>query len=1029
MEIFRTENFFVLLCGESSLWIDKKSGELSIKPAWELANGQDPECLGIFFGFIGRIQCPVIEDYILLVRESVCVGELPSGHAVHKIKSIAMFNPTVDFYQDLNLKPCSKHHRIAYMQEQNIANSAISKTWTSLKTATTNIKTSAQSSTPLQFPNQNRKEAREREKYKRRIKEELHRIFTDTDSFYFCPAGGDITNSTYRQYLFSEKDSENYESNLLDYVDERFFWNQHMLQDIINIDSPLAKVWIMPIIQGYVEIKQCKTFFKENQKHEVFTISLISRRSRHRVGTRYKRRGLDEHGHCANYVETEQILQYKSHVVSFVQIRGSIPLFWSQQGYKYRPPPQLHKSYEENQVAFEKHLSEEIEMYGPVAIVNLVERTGKEAVVGDEYAEHICSFDNEKITYITFDLHYYCRGMKFENVSLLIDEIQDEISRMNYTWVDNQGLISKQNGTFRVNCIDCLDRTNVVQTAIAREVMMSQLIKLGLMSPEAPYNLLSITQQMWANNGDVISKQYAGTNALKGDITRTGNRKISGLMKDGMNSANRYYLNRFKDTTRQAALDIMLGNNIEEHINQQSNSSEDDEEDSPDSPINEEEHLLTIERIKQVIEDVKKLLIEDPCSVIASWALLNADYQNIHETSHSAEIDTILVLTRASCFLADYDGELDKVTKFQEIPLKNLKLLEIIVWNNPTSPSNSSGHMQKLSPSKNSQNTPVFVLHYCPNPEKPNVTMHYNFKSTNLRFFNNIAVTIKTDEEKIESLRAIAETIQVAYEVDGLGELELNVRMLQRKGSLLMPDNLKTSDVQFSSLKNVGSKALSNVSQQFSKFNKFGQNFRFSKNKDKTVPDTSIELTDTNTSQEAFLPTAGIVLSNADIESALKKDPVTGTSTECVQRCDSGANPEIIIDKASASLPLGAISSPEVKMEKSHSSDGVDTLVLKEQIGRSSSDKDLSLNLSSSAHEDNAFRSLRSGFTSATTALVSPSSPLSKLAKGMQNLSSNLDPRRLRNFERTQESFQISENTKVKEKWASTQCKSKLIAL
>ena len=42
-----------------------------------------------------------------------------------------------------------------------------------------------------------------------------------------------------------------------------------MLQDIIDMDIPLAKVWIMPIIQGYVEIKQCKTFFKENQKHEV----------------------------------------------------------------------------------------------------------------------------------------------------------------------------------------------------------------------------------------------------------------------------------------------------------------------------------------------------------------------------------------------------------------------------------------------------------------------------------------------------------------------------------------------------------------------------------------------------------------------------------------------------------------------------------------------------------------------------------------------------------------------------------------
>lgn len=137
------------------------------------------------------------------------------------------------------------------------------------------------------------------------------------------------------------------------------------------------------------------------------------------------------------------------------------------------------------------------------------------------------------------------------------------------------------------------------------------------------------------------------------------------------------------------------------------------------------------------------------------------------------------------------------------------------------------------------------------------------------------------------------------------------------------------------------------------------------------------------------MPTAGIVISNTDIESALKKGPVSGTAVDSAKRFDSGANPKIVIDKASVTLPLGATSSSETKMEKSHSSDGVDTLVMKEQIGRSSSDKDLSLNLSSSPNEDNAsrlIRSLRSGFTSATTALVSPSSPLSKLAKGMQNL-------------------------------------------
>ena len=70
---------------------------------------------------------------------------------------------------------------------------------------------------------------------------------------------------------------------------------------------------------------------------------LISRRSRFRAGTRYFRRGIDHEGHVANFNETEQILLLEGHStptpisydnyaakLSFVQIRGSIPVFWSE---------------------------------------------------------------------------------------------------------------------------------------------------------------------------------------------------------------------------------------------------------------------------------------------------------------------------------------------------------------------------------------------------------------------------------------------------------------------------------------------------------------------------------------------------------------------------------------------------------------------------------------------------------------------------------------------------------------------------
>lgn len=83
---------------------------------------------------------------------------------------------------------------------------------------------------------------------------------------------------------------------------------------------------------------------------------LISRRSRYRAGTRYFRRGIDHEGHVANFNETEQLLLVESPTLggalrssnsfsaklSFVQIRGSIPLFWAEVNtLRYKPDLQI----------------------------------------------------------------------------------------------------------------------------------------------------------------------------------------------------------------------------------------------------------------------------------------------------------------------------------------------------------------------------------------------------------------------------------------------------------------------------------------------------------------------------------------------------------------------------------------------------------------------------------------------------------------------------------------------------------------
>lgn len=81
---------------------------------------------------------------------------------------------------------------------------------------------------------------------------------------------------------------------------------------------------------------------------KTFCFTLITRRSRFRPGTRFFSRGINEEGHVSNYVETEQIVLYDGpqakqvttgqKQLSFVQTRGSIPVFWAQIiNLKYTP--------------------------------------------------------------------------------------------------------------------------------------------------------------------------------------------------------------------------------------------------------------------------------------------------------------------------------------------------------------------------------------------------------------------------------------------------------------------------------------------------------------------------------------------------------------------------------------------------------------------------------------------------------------------------------------------------------------------
>uniref|UniRef100_A0A0A1XL36 Phosphatidylinositide phosphatase SAC2 n=2 Tax=Zeugodacus cucurbitae TaxID=28588 RepID=A0A0A1XL36_ZEUCU len=813
MEVFQTDNFYIFVKREKSLWWHRKTSEFTIKAGWDLSSVDDIECIGITHGIVGVISLPnVYEPHLVIVKEATPVGVLYAPSLVYKIKSICILSADEP---DTVLTSCTRHSRSAnstptHRPSSNTSASGstnntstsntktklfegaqlMNKTWGAVKNAGNTIKNTTQQAAAL-ASNQMKSSVgiRDPSRIVKRITEELHKIFDDTDSFYFS-LDSDITNNLQRQGAGGEQRQQ---------YDERFFWNMHMIADIMKFKD---NTWVLPIIQGFVQVEPCVI------GNECFTLALVSRRSRYRAGTRYKRRGVDEQGNCANYVETEQILSFRHHHLSFTQVRGSVPIFWSQPGYKYRPPPRLDRGEQETQEAFELHFTKEISLYDGVCIVNLVEQSGKEKLIGDTYAKHVVKYNNDRLTYVTFDFHDYCRGMRFENVSALVEALAPEAGAMGFHWRDQRGVICNQKSVFRVNCMDCLDRTNVVETAIGKAVLESQLVKLGLSPPYTPIpeQLKSPFMILWANNGDIISRQYAGTNALKGDYTRTGERKISGMMKDGMNSANRYYLARFKDSYRQATIDLMLGNQVSaESLNALGGQSVPDETDA----------LEGAEQAKLLVDDCRRLLLGSAQYPVGSWGLIDADPTtgDLNET----DVDTVLLLTDDCYIVAEYDSCLDKIVRFEKVQLQNITLIELGMYQQTKLFQGSAPALLCLRLSYTVDGVDGYF---------------HMFRSANIRFFNNMVYVIKTQEEVMESLMSIVDMIRIALDNIGKSDVRLITGgILQRRKSrnpMLevpkgMPRNLSESQ-----LVQISSKAISNVAGQFSKL---GQSLNPNKNR------------------------------------------------------------------------------------------------------------------------------------------------------------------------------------------------------
>ncbi|KAF4548640.1 SacI-like domain-containing protein 4 [Elsinoe fawcettii] len=575
------------------------------------------------------------------------------------------------------------------------------------------------------------------------------RAFLSSRSFYFA-YDHDLSRR------LATQEPSNSTLPLFKRFDPLYFWNQHLIQPLIESGQ---YSFVLPVIQGFVgqraftvgktprgeddkildaiedpgEVIElweraiprpessgsrsgpqvpAKAADEKEDGSKDFLLTLVSRRSTKRAGLRYLRRGIDDEGNVANNVETEQLLSSptwddENKIFSLVQVRGSMPLFFSQSPYSFKPVPITYGSEVTNHQAFNKHFRNMLNKYGQVQIASLVDKHGTEKSIGALYEHHVdmtnegqlpssgfsgpsdqpskpftpsSSKDKKALAFTWFDFHHECRAMNFQNVSYLLDVLSPSLT--SYAWTESVSsrILKTQSGVIRTNCMDCLDRTNVVQSAIAGQILASQLsseydLSIDLTSdPKTQW-----FNTLWADNGDAISKQYAGTAALKGDFTRTRKRNWTGAINDFSLTLGRYYNNIFGDYFLQTTIDFMLGNGDEGMWEEF------------ESDLMTGDYALDMSRVRQgAVERCVKVVLgrsaspshsdqtsQDPDigghddeDLVSGYTLRTPSQSNTLKTQPLEEC--VLLLTHKALYAVRFDWNTEKVGSYERVELVDI---------------------------------------------------------------------------------------------------------------------------------------------------------------------------------------------------------------------------------------------------------------------------------------------------------------------------------------------------------------------
>ncbi|OCH91332.1 hypothetical protein OBBRIDRAFT_792381 [Obba rivulosa] len=391
---------------------------------------------------------------------------------------------------------------------------------------------------------------------------------------------------------------------------DRFAWNHHLITaPFQDGKTPTMKAhWLVPLVHGHVDQAKLTVLSR------VIFITLIARRSRHHAGARFLKRGVNDEGNVANEVETEQIvsetlttsLYYPAprhsdgypqrkipspNYTSYVQYRGSIPIYWTQEPNSMSPRPPIEISVVDPfYTAAARHFDDLVSRYGaPIMILNLIKKREpqpRESKLLDEYTQCVRYLNqflppDKKMVYRAWDMSRAYKEKTQDVISYLEDIAEESIQmtgffhsgpepyshylRMyegNDSGMSRRSTMSLQNGICRTNCVDCLDRTNAAQFVFGKRALGHQLYALGVVdSPNLAFDsdAVNMLTEMYHDHGDTLALQYTGSALVNRVETYRRMPHWNSHSRDIIENLRRFYANSLLDADKQMAINLFLG--------------------------------------------------------------------------------------------------------------------------------------------------------------------------------------------------------------------------------------------------------------------------------------------------------------------------------------------------------------------------------------------------------------------------------------------------------------------------------------